>query len=197
MRKPRTAHLWRMSLTFLALIFLALGSFWLLQLLNRDNLSIQADQQRDEPDYFVDHFSVVKMSPAGQPSYIVSGTKLTHHPLDDSSDIDKPFLRNLAPGRPPTDVHADRGRVDQDHTRVVLTGNVIVDRPAAPGFQNLNLKSESLTVFPDSERMETDRPVAMYAGTTLVTGVGMVANNATGQVDIAHRLRITYPPAPR
>lgn len=175
---------------------LALASFWLLQVMDRGGAP-QPGQVPGEPDYFVDNFSVVRMAPTGLPGYIVSGIKLTHHPDDDASDIVQPFMRKMTPGLPPTDVHAARARIDQNNSRVQLDGDVLLERAAAPGVQYLRLETPALTVFPDAERMQTAQPVRMNMGSTLLTGVGMRADNAGRQVDIAQRLRITYPPVPR
>ncbi len=195
MRKQRTAHRTRLLLTILVGVLLAFGTFWLGLVMERGGDGKQADQ-RNEPDYIVDNFSFVRMNQIGQPSYLISGTRLTHRPLDDSSEVDKPFMRSLKPGEPPMDMHADRGRIDQGNSRVQLSGNVLIDRAAAPTVKRMAMRTEALTVLPDEDRMLSDRPVAMRVGDSLMTGIGMAANNATRQIDIAQRVRITYPPAP-
>ena len=76
-------------------------------------------------------------------------------------------------------------------------GQVVVDRVASPKAQNLTLKTEALTVYPDEERMETDVPVDILTGSSRINGVGMKANNATGVVEVQNALRIVLPPKPR
>jgi lipopolysaccharide export system protein LptC len=196
MRK-RHPQRWRTALTLAGAVVFALGSFWLLQVLNQKGQDGGVEQPRNEPDYFVDNFSVVRMGADGKPAYIVSGVKLTHRPLDDSSDIELPYIRKLSPATPPMDVRSLRGRIDQDNSRVQLNGNVVLDRPAGPGAASMNLKTEALTVFPDADRMETDQPVVLLQGASRMSGVGMRANNATGQIEVAQQLRITIPPPPR
>lgn len=195
MHTPRTAHRWRVTLTLVIGTFFALGSFWLVQVMNRGGLDLQADPRRNEPDYIVERFSFVRMSKTGQPSYIISGAKLTHRPQDDSSDVELPLVLRLSDQ--PMNLRAERAHIDQDNSRVQLLGNVKVDRPAGPTVQKMRLTTPTLTVFPDLDRMETDQPVQMVIGDSVLTGTGMVANNATRQVDIAQKLHITYPPAPR
>lgn len=196
MRK-QAAYRWRIGATIMAGVVFALGSFWLVQLMNRNGPDAKSDPRLNEPDYFVDNFSFVRMTPTGQPAYIVSGAKLTHRPLDDSSDIERPFVRKLSPTLPPMNVHAERGRIDQDNSRVQLNDKVLIDRAAGPGVQSMSLKTEALTVFPDADRMETALPVELLLGATRVTGVGMSANNATSQIHITQQLHMTIPPAPR
>lgn len=194
MRRQRTAHLWRLLATIVALTFLALGSFWLVQVMNEGANGGPSDPRKNEPDYFVNNFSMVRMSKTGQPAYIVSGVQLTHRPSDDSEDVDKPFVRDMTPGKPPLDIHAVHAHVSDNNSRVQLNGNVIIDRPAGPLSQSLHMTTEALTVFPDSEEMQTDLPVQMTSGTSIMNGVGMKANNATGRVEIMNKVHIFYPP---
>lgn len=197
MQKIRMAHRWRVMLTIAVGTFVSLGSFWLVQVMERSALDMRPDPNRNLPDYIVDRFSFVRLGADGQPAYIVSGDKLTHLPVGDSSLIEQPRMRNLSATQPPMETRADLARIDQDNTRVQLTGDVHVERAASPSLQGMDLKTEALTVFPESDRMETDRPVRVELGQSVMTGVGMKANNATRQIDVSQRLQITYPPAPR
>ncbi|MGK5031222.1 LPS export ABC transporter periplasmic protein LptC [Janthinobacterium sp. DSP2-3-3] len=197
MRKPGGAHRWRMIFTVLGAVVFALGSFWLLEVMNKNAQDITASKHLDEPDYFITNFSLVRMDLTGKPSYIVSGTKLTHYPLDDSSDIDQPFVRKLTPGMPPMNMNAELAHIDQDNTRLQLHRNVVIDRVASPKAQKLTVKTEALTVFPDEERMETDVPVDILTGASRINGIGMKANNATGVVEVQNALRMVLPPKPR
>ena len=197
MRNQRTAHRWQVGAVILFGVLLAFGSFWLLQVINRGQLPGAASARNNEPDYFVHNFSVVRMDPAGKPVYIVSGAKLTHFPADDSSNVELPFVRKLSAGLPPTNIKADRARIDQGNSRVQLNDNVVLDRAAAPTVKRMNLKTSAMTIFPDADRMETDQPVELLMGTSVLHGTGMAANNATRQIDVTHKVRITYPPVPR
>jgi lipopolysaccharide export system protein LptC len=197
MRK-RTAHRWQLTLTMVIGVFVAVGSFWLVQVVNQSGQGQQADQFRNEPDYIIDRFSLVRMTKEGKPAYIISGDKLTHRPVDDASDIDKPFINSLSGAQPPMTIHADTARVDQGNTRVTLNGNVDVVRPASPKAEAMRLQSSTLTVFPDEERMETAAPVQMKLGNATSVGTGLKTNNATRQMQLGGRGTITLPPkAPR
>jgi len=182
-------------MTLVIAVFVAFGTFWLLQLLNRGEEDMLADKRLNEPDYIIDQFSVVRMTKEGKPSYIVAGDKLVHRPIDDSSEIDKPLVRNLSSTHPPMDITAERARVDEYNTRVKLQGNVKIDRAAQGKSPAMQMTTQALTVYPDEDRMETDQPVRIVQGGTTATGSGMKANNATRQVELQGRGRIVYPPA--
>ncbi|WP_228894572.1 LPS export ABC transporter periplasmic protein LptC [Pseudoduganella aquatica] len=194
MRK-RTAHRWRLSMTLVIGVFVAFGTFWLLQLMNRGEEDMLADKRLNEPDYIIEQFSVVRMAKDGKPSYIVSGDKLVHRPIDDASEIDKPVVRNLSSTHPPMDMKADHARVDENNSRVQLKGNVQIDRAAQDKGQAMQMTTQALTVYPDEDRMETNQAVQIVQGGATATGAGMKANNATRQVVLQGRGRIVYPPA--
>jgi lipopolysaccharide export system protein LptC len=181
-------------LTLGAAVLFAFGSFWLVQLLNRSGDEMQAGLRANEPDYIIERFSAVRMGKDGKPSYIVSGDKLVHRPIDDASDIDQPVVRNMGEGRPPMDIHAARARVDENNTRVTLKDNVRVDRAASGKSEAMVMTTQSLTVYPDEDRMETDQPVQVVQGDSRMTAQGMRANNATRQVQLQGRGLIMWPP---
>jgi lipopolysaccharide export system protein LptC len=194
MRK-RTAHRWRLTLILVVGTFVALGSFWLVQVVNQSGQEAVADQHRNEPDYIIENFSLVRLSKAGQPSYIVAGDKLTHRPVDDSSDIDKPVVHSLSAteGQPPMNMKADHAHVDQNNSRIQLSGHVDVMRPPSPQQQSLHMTTSALTVFPDEDRMETDKPVELQVGASTATGTSMTANNATRQVKLTRGTMVLPP----
>jgi lipopolysaccharide export system protein LptC len=190
----RTAHRWRLLALMLAAVFCALGSFWLLQLMEREDAVGEAGGLLNEPDDIVENFSFVRMGENGQPSYVVSGRRLAHHPVGDVSEIEQPVVQSLAAAGPAMTMHAKRARVHHQQNQVDLIGDVDVQRPAAPDVQPMRIRTEALTVLPDEEILKTDLLVEMKLGDATVRGTGMVANNATRRVHLASRGQIVYPP---
>lgn len=193
MRK-RTAHRWQLTLIMMVGLFVAVGSFWLVQVVNQAGQQAEVDKFREEPDYIIDRFSLVRMNKAGQPAYIISGDKLTHRPVGDVSVIDQPYVHSLSSEQPPMNIRARTAYVDQGNTRVRLDDNVTVVRPATKQAEELRLLTSTLTVYPDEERMETAAAVEMHAGRSIATGTGLQANNATRQLQLGGRGTITMPP---
>lgn len=194
MRNQRIAHRFRLSIGMVLVLTAALGSFYLLQLLNRAGEEMQADKRANEPDYIIENFSFVRMTKDGKPSYIIAGDKLTHRPIDDSSEIDKPRVHSLASEKPPMEILSQTARVDQGNSRVTLNGTVTIDRPEAPNAQALHMATEKLVIFPDEDRMETDQPVKLKLGNSTATANSMRANNATREVHLAGDGTLQLPP---
>lgn len=182
----------RMFVTLALVTALALGSFWVLEVIRRSASDYVPNVTRTEPDYYVDQFSYVKMSGAGVQKYHVSGKKLTHNPVGDTYDVTQPVLKSFSPGRPITTVRADRGHVNSDGSEMRLYDNVHLDRPATPRSNPLQVESEYMRVFPDDEVAETDKPVTITAGPSVLKGTGMHFNNATRELKLASRVQGTY-----
>lgn len=189
----RTSHRWPLVAMITGGVLLAAGSFWLVQLMNRPDVSLNPDSAGDEPDYIIEKFSFVRMTPEGKPRYLFHGERLTHRPQSDVSVVERPILKNLTPGAPPMTLQANRARIRHPVNQIDLLGKVDVSRPVSPTTRALQMQTEALTVFPDEERMQSDQLVKMTHGAAVITGVGMQANNATRQVTMG-RGRMVYPP---
>ena len=194
----RTAHRWRLLALMLTAVFCAFGSFWLVQVMEGEDDAAGRVNVGNDPDYIIDNFSFVRMSETGRPRYVISGERLTHRPADNTSEIEKPVVQSLTVEHPPMTMTANHALVSQNQNQIDLTGNVDIQRPAGPASQPMRIRTQALTVLPDEEIVKTDKPIDMKLGSSSVTGVGMVANNATQQVKLGGRGQIIYPPrAPR
>ena len=173
---------------------LALGSFWYLENTRKQLADMVPKAQRTEPDYFIDHFQYVRMSKSGQPRYQMSGVKLTHLPLDDSFQVQQPVIHSLDVDRPTTTVVADRARLEDLNSRLHMLDHVRINRPAGPQSQPFQLTTEYLLILPDEDIMQSDQAVDVMLGNSRMSGIGMMANSATGELKILSRTRIHYPP---
>ncbi|RYF01597.1 MAG: LPS export ABC transporter periplasmic protein LptC [Oxalobacteraceae bacterium] len=189
----RTAHRGKLLALMLSALFFAFGSFWLLQIMSSDNGGGPVNVGND-PDYIVENFSFVRMAETGKPRYVISGERLTHRPADNSSVIDKPVVQGLNTEHPPMTMTAQHALVSQNQNQVDLSGDVDIQRPGAANARPLRVRTEALTFLPDEDIAKTDRAIEMKVGTATAHGVGMVANNATQQVELGGRGKIVFPP---
>ncbi|EJN01251.1 LPS export ABC transporter periplasmic protein LptC [Herbaspirillum sp. YR522] len=190
----RAAQRIRLGVILVVLVALALGSFWVLQALRRNGDQTPVERPRGKPDYYLENFSYVKMAVTGLPRYDVSGTRMVHYPIDDSFEITKPVVHSLDAARPPMELYSDTARVTDDQTQIHMYGNANAIRGAVKGNPPLHLVSQYLLLLPDDEIVKTDKAVAMTMGTTTLNGVGMIANNATQEVQLLGSVRGHYEP---
>lgn len=187
----------RLPLLIVLTAGLALGSFWLLEILRQGKPVQGPAAVRSAPDYYVQQFDFIRMAEDGQPRYRISGAKLVHYPLDNSSEIELPVINRLEKDKPPMMIRADQARIEDEDSKTHMRGNVIVDRPATPMAQYFHLESEYLLVLPDDDIVETDRPVHILFGQSVLDGTGMYANNATREFRLSSSVRGTYRAPPR
>jgi lipopolysaccharide export system protein LptC len=187
----------RLFAIFSMLAALALGSFWLVEVMRRSADDVIPKAERTEPDFYVEKFSYVRLSKDGLPQYHFSGAKLTHNPKDDTYDIQQPLINSLGNPAAPTTLRADRAHVNGDNSEVHMYDNVHMDRPASGNTQHLHLKSAYLLLLPDDDIVRTDKPVVINFDASTLTGTGMFANNATRELRLTSNVHGTYQsPAP-
>ena len=194
MNSARSAIRFRLTVVLALAGFMALGSFWLTMVLKKSQSDSNAALQRTEPDYFVYNFNYVKMQPNGQPQYHLTGSKLTHYPADDSLLIDLPVYKNLDANKPPQTMRSERAIAKEDNTKIHMYDNVKADRLATATTESFHLATEYLLVFPDEDTIQTDKPVAVQRGNSTMHGVGMFANNATGEMRLHRQTRVMIAP---
>jgi lipopolysaccharide export system protein LptC len=188
---------YRTGIMLAAFIALALGSFWILQVMRKNDLETLPDARKNEPDYYIEKFNFVRMSKTGEAKYNIAGTRMVHRPVDDTYEITLPVIHSLSENHPPIKMQALRAVADPGSSKIHMIEKVEVDRPASATTEQFHLTSDYLLILPDDEVLQTDKPVVMTLGTARLTGIGMVVNNATREFRLAHQVRGTYPPRNR
>jgi lipopolysaccharide export system protein LptC len=192
----RTADRFRLLLLIALAIGLAMGSFWVFDVMRRGIDDTLPAAISSEPDYTVEKFSLVRLSKTGQARYNIAGAKLTHYPQSDSYEIQQPLLKNFSAERPPMLLRANRAVADPGNSKIHLYDNVQMDRAAANGSEHFHLTSEYLLVLPDDDVVQTDKAVDIILGTSHLSGAGMFANDATREFRLVGNVRGRYQAAP-
>jgi lipopolysaccharide export system protein LptC len=182
-----------LPLLVLALV-LALGSFWLLEIMRKSGKDAAPAAARVDPDYYVENFNFVRLSATGEAQYNISGKRMVHNPADDTHTVELPVINSLSSERPPMTARADRAWIEQDAGKVHMYDRVRLDRPKTPTSTLFHLETDYLLVLPNEDIMRTDKPVRMTLGESHLNGTGMVANNATGELQLGSRVHATLPP---
>jgi lipopolysaccharide export system protein LptC len=182
----------RMLLIVGLLTALALGSFWAREIMRRGINESLPEKARDEPDYFVEKFVFVKMSPTGNVRYDISGTRLTHLPRSDSYEIEKPVLRSRSNPQSPLTMRAEKATVDDGNSRVLMQGGVQVERPKSAEAEHFLLNTERLLILPDDDRMQTDLAVDLALGQSNMTGIGMSLDNSIREFRLLKQSHVSY-----
>lgn len=137
-----------------------------------------------EPDHWAADFVLIRSDEQGMAINRLEGTYLEHFPDDDSYEIQQARAIGQQPGSPLTIASSDVAVMDQDGSRVVMSGNAHVHRKEDAENRALDVKSDELTILPDDDVVYTDHPALVVHGNSTMNGTGMRYDNKTRQLQV-------------
>lgn len=181
-----------------------LGSFWIYEVMRRQSEDEAANaKNRSEPDYYVENFNFVRLSQSKQTNYRVTGEKLIHYPREDEFEIVQPRIVGIDQEKTPMTIRAERAIVKQKvqeksqskpEDQIHMQGNVLVERSKSDQGGHLTMATNSLILFPDSEKMRTSEQITMTTARANITANGMEADNSTQKIRLLNKVQISIAP---
>jgi len=163
---------------------LVVGTWWAAEYAQR---AVPIDPPRritHEPDHWVSNFVMVRSDEQGMAINRLEGAYLEHFPDTESFEVQKARAVGQHAGSPLTVATADTAVMDDQGSRVVMTGNAHVHRYADAENLPLDVKSEVLTLLPDEDVIFTDQPALVVHGKSTMNGTGMRYDNSTRQLQV-------------
>jgi len=147
---------------------------------------------RHDPDYIVENFKTTRTGIDGTPHYVLTATKMTHYPDDDSTYLEQPHFIRYQIGSPSVHVIGKHGMVSANGEHVYFTGNVHVIREAFNTNSQLTLDTEYLHIIPDQDLANSDKAVTIRDANTIVTAIGLELNNKTRILKLLSRVKALH-----
>lgn len=160
------------------LLVLAALSYWLAVVSEAEPADI-GGRFRHDPDTIIRQFDGISYNEKGDRKAGLRGTELRHYPDDESSVIQKPFLRRFSLNGEPSTVSAEQAVVNSDGSEVDLTGDVRGNRPPQGGKAAVTLTAPHMLVLVDEERARTPGFARIQQGNSWISGTGFDADNVT------------------
>ena len=157
------------------LLAFALSVNWLL-----DGSEQPEEREPDnEPDLYMLNASVEQFDDDGSLQHQINAQRLTHFPLTDLTIMKSPTMAlGHTQGREPWGITAQEGRIiprsEYREEIVEFWNNVHAKRTAAQG-RFISIQTESLTIYPERDYLETDARVSITNETGRTTAPGMKA----------------------
>ena len=133
----------------------------------------------------------------GNIDYTLQAERQIHY-NDDTTELEKPFIRLFQDGDSRWNIVANSGRIfiaetaaDGALDRIELQGNVQVYSLDEFGNRVL-MSTEFLTLSPDSEILETDHAVSVVTSTLQQSSIGMIANLRNDEITFLREIRGRY-----
>ncbi|MBI4998544.1 MAG: LPS export ABC transporter periplasmic protein LptC [Rhodocyclales bacterium] len=173
MRLPGSSALFPL----LVLAMLAAFTFWLERATRGDGNGPNPNLRHD-PDYWVDELVLRRYNLDGSIQHTLNASRMTHFPDDDSTEVREPRVAYFRDGATTT-LTARLAWLDKDGKHVRLQDEVRVVRAEPPGNPTI-IDTSLLNVTPDAEYAQTDAPVTITQGRSVMHGTGgLEVNNKT------------------
>ena len=179
----RLVRLWRrlsLLLPPLLMVLLAALSWWVAQEAGRGvGGGGGAHEPPQKPDYFLHDFHTRTFDAQGQITAQLSGQAMQHFPGNDTVRITRPSLRAQTAQGVLTTAQAQAGISNADGSNVQLLGDAVVHR-LAPNAPELTVRSDFLNIFPNAQRITSNKPSTVQRGDSLFSGGSLEMNGLDG-----------------
>lgn len=173
MRLPGSSALFPL----LVLAMLAAFTFWL-ERATRGEGNGPDPNLRHDPDFWVDELILRRYNLDGSIQHTLNATRMTHYPDDDTTEVDEPRVAYFRDGMTTT-LTARLAWLDKEGKHVRLQDEVRVIRTQPQGAATV-IETSLLNVTPDDEYAQTDAPVTISQGRSVMHGNGgLEVNNKT------------------
>lgn len=171
----------RLRLLLAALLLLPLLLYW-----GFGGTRLQPPRQAPmEPaaDYFMRGVQVDEYGDDGRLKRQMSASELKHLPQLAEHRFSDPHLKIYREGRPPLQITALRGTLDDAQQELELEGKVRVHDNPDTG-RGSQLDTSRMTLYPQRDFAQTDAPVVLTTAYDRVTATGMTADLAAGRMEL-------------
>jgi lipopolysaccharide export system protein LptC len=180
----------------MAMALFALLTFWL-----DARISASAQDRKKSaptaPDHFMQGFKIETTSPSGVVDQTLFGVRATHFPNNQTTVVEAPKFRSNVTGKPTMAVDASDALLVNDPKkkgieRIDFRGKVVAVQGATPGRDAIRYESETLTVFPETQRASTAATTKTISGDRVMVtqGIEIDAENQTGKTDRGFNLEL-------
>lgn len=144
------------------------------------------------PEYSLDRFHLRVFKESGELSLEVESPRMDRHSGDGHFLIQQPEMLIMREGQPQWQAQAQESRIEANGEQLELRGGVhFHSLPDDP--RPLDIRTEYLLAFPDTERVETDEAVTLVQGRSILNGSGLRADFAASRIEL-HDFRLHAPP---
>jgi lipopolysaccharide export system protein LptC len=192
------SKLWGMLTLYLPVVvmaLLALGSWWLAR---NTPLPAAAEPERavrQEPDYFLNNFSVKNFDAQGVLVSELLGQKARHFPATDILEIDVARMRSTK-NKLVTTGQSDRAYSNGDGSEVQLVGNALVVREGQDtqgrALPRVEFRGEFLHAFMNTQQLKSHKPVAITRGADQFFGDALFYDHVESVVQLDGRVRVRF-----
>ena len=154
---------------------------------------------RQDADYFLVDALIKEYNAFGALQYQLKSDSITHYPHNDNTLLQQPILTNFSDNGQVTVSKSENGKLLPGGKDIELWDNVVVIQSSSLSKQKTNVQkvrmdTDFITISPDEEIADTDRPVLITSETGETRANGMTAWYQQGKIQLKSRVRGVYEP---
>jgi lipopolysaccharide export system protein LptC len=189
-RLPRARQPWPLRLrdglsSYLPLLLmaaLALATWWLVKNTPGAPAEREATPDHGLPDYTMRSFVLQRYAPDGRPTARLEGRELRHYPGDGRIEVDALHLQAFLPDGRVIEATARHALSNDDASELQLQGGAEV-LGTDSGGRPIEIRSEFLHAFVDTEIVRTHLPVTVKQGANQLRAGGIVYDGKRRRLD--------------
>ncbi|WP_257265453.1 LPS export ABC transporter periplasmic protein LptC [Endozoicomonas sp. ONNA2] len=152
---------------------------------------------RQDADYFLVDALIKEYDIFGALQYQLQSDSITHYPHNDNTLLQRPIMTNVSDHGQLTVSTSENGKLLPGGKDIELWDNVVVIQSSPsvtqPTYeQKLRMDTDFLTLSPNEEIADTDRPVLITSETGETRAIGMTAWYQQGKIQLKSRVRGIY-----
>ena len=163
-------------IAIILLLILIAASYWYAMQASFSNLRYVPSE--DSPDFIATKATIIEFL----------------HFSNDSVIMTRPKATTVSPNEPLTHAEALKGRSDDAGETYQFEGDVVVSRAANGNTAASRLETQSMTVYADINRYESDDVVDIFSGDDHARGTGMVFDNMNQTIELKSRVTTVIEP---
>jgi len=177
------------------LLFAAVTGYWVWQTWKPEAEPILVGPPRS--DYFLVDFELVALDKQGQEAFRASGPRLARHPTLESITVEQPRFWFPDDSGGQWTARANDAWVDGNGDELRLNGNVAFDGPPQAKQGAVSLRTEQLSVFPETRTVASDAQVTVTTPRSILRGRGLRADIGTRRFQLLSEVEARYAPTPK
>lgn len=160
---------------------------------SRSNINARP-QEAILPDAFMQNVSAVILDKSGKVSMKIDTPRMIHYAEHDTTHFEAPHIAMYHHSPNPWLIDAKNAVARDGLETVVFHEDVSIHHPAEYSNPATMIKTNSLTVHPNTKTAETDDFITMTQPNTIIKGIGMFADLDAGDIKLLSEAKGEYTP---
>lgn len=178
-------------IAIILLLILIAASYWYAMQASFSNLRYVPSE--NSPDFIASDATVITFDERGIAKNRLQAEEFQHF-SNDTIVMVKPRATTISPDEPITHAQALHGRSDDAGETFFFEGDVVVSRAASGNTPASRMETQSMTVYTDTNRFESEEVVDFFSGNDRSQGTGMVFDNMSRTMELKNRVTTVIEP---